>query len=92
MNQEAKSGKHIYLVDTSSEIDFFTVNTPNLFHTSTARLSDLDGFHPSIVVLTTGQTPDQEMATVLQQQGWTDVSGLVLGQGGHAIIALERHY
>ncbi len=89
INQQARSGKLIYLVNTSSETEFFTINTPNLLRSAVSKASDILAFQPSIIIITTGTAADQDLTADLHKQGWTDVR-LDLGEGGHSIIALQH--
>jgi 4-amino-4-deoxy-L-arabinose transferase-like glycosyltransferase len=90
INKYARAGNRVYLVNTSSEVAFFTVTTPNLLQSSSLQLSDVSSFHPSIIVVTTSQSSDQKYINDLRQQNWSDVGNLNLGEGGHSIIVLRN--
>ncbi len=90
INKNAKAGYRIYLVNTSSEMTFFTIATPNLLQSPSLLLSDILSFHPSIIVVTTDQLSNQNYINDLRQQNWSDVDDLSLGEGGHQIIVLRK--
>jgi len=90
INDQVHTGRHVYIVNTSSEVEFFTITTPNILRVPSPQAKDISSFHPDIVVVTTGQPSDQKFADDLRQKGWSDVTNLNLGEGGHRIIVLQE--
>lgn len=90
INEQARAGKRAYIVNTSSEVEFFTIATPNILRSPSFQVVDVSSFQPDIVIVTTGQPSDKKLADDLRQHGWSDVTNLNLGEGGHSIIVLRE--
>ncbi len=88
INDQARTGKRIYVVNTSSEVEFLTIATANILRASSLQVADMNSFHPDTVVVTTGQAVDQKAVDDLRQHGWSGVANLDLGEGGHPIYVL----
>jgi len=87
---QARTDNRVYVVNTSSEVEFLTITTPNVLRVPVAREADIASFHPDIVVVTTGQSSDQQFTDDLRQRGWSNITNLSLGEGGHPIIVLQK--
>lgn len=90
INEWARAGNRVYLVNTSSEITFFTITTSNILQSSSLQLSDISSYNPDFIVITTNQASDQQYINGLREKKWSDVDGLNLGEGGHPIIVLRK--
>ena len=86
----AQVGNRVYLVNTSNEVRFFTIATPNILQSSSLQLSDISSYNPDFIVITTNQASDQQYINGLREKNWSDVGGLNLGEGGHPIIVLRK--
>jgi hypothetical protein len=92
INQQANSGNKVLLSLHSIEVDYFTLNTPNVFKVSPLTLDDVQKDNPNIIVFTNFQTDDSDAgyAAILMDHGWKEVN-IDLGEGGHPIKILSKN-
>jgi len=91
INKEAGQGNRAFIVSNSSEIDFFTLRTPNVKKVfSLSNMDAIQEFNPKIIVFTNFQSGDSDALNLLVSQGWRLQEGMDFGKGSHTIKILTK--
>jgi 4-amino-4-deoxy-L-arabinose transferase-like glycosyltransferase len=92
INQQAGQGNKVLVSLHSIEVDYFTLNNPNVIKVSDLSLDDVGNNNPNFIIFTNfgADASDTNNTNILTAQGWKEAS-IDLGQGGHPIKILSRN-
>jgi 4-amino-4-deoxy-L-arabinose transferase-like glycosyltransferase len=88
INSQANLGNKIAVIESNSEIEFFTLETSNLIKMNNFDQSAIDNFRPNMIIFSEKQGDQGDY--YLTSGSWEEISGPDFGIGGHNIIIYKK--
>lgn len=92
INEKAGAGEKILVVNQSIEVDYFTIEKPNVKKINPLNLQVVEDFSPTIIIFTNFKNDNNVDIDRLNspEQKWKTIEGINFGKGSHLIKILEK--
>lgn len=92
INEKAGIGERILVVNQSIEVDYFTIEKPNVRKTYPLNLQAVEDFGPTMIIFTNFKNDNNVDIDKLNSlaQKWKTIEGINFGKGNHVIKILGK--